>query len=164
VEWLGIEIHPDTPPGGRSVTDLFRQDDVDRMMKHLRAMGAPLGIIFSDITRISNSRLALQAGEFAEEHGRFDELHEALFQAYFSQGLDIGDQEVIMQLGRDAGLDVELLGKALQEGTYLPKLKQAQEEASRLGVTGVPTFFLGDGKALVGAQPLEVFQKILRAR
>lgn len=164
MEWLGIEIHPDTPPGGRSVTDLFKQGDVDRMMKHLRAMGVPLGIIFSDITRISNSRLALQAGEFAEEHGRFDELHEALFQAYFSQGLDIGDQEVIMELGRVVGLDVELLGKALQEGSYLPKLKQAQEEASRLGVTGVPTFFLGDGKSLVGAQPLEVFRKTLRAR
>ncbi len=134
------------------------------MVKHLRAMGAPLGIIFSDITRLSNSRLALQAGEFAKEQGRFDELHEALFQAYFSQGLDIGDQEVIMQLGRDVGLDVEMLGKALQEGNYLPKLKQAQEEASHLGVTGVPTFFLGDGKSLVGAQSLEVFRKTLRAR
>ena len=164
MEWLGIEIHPDTPPGGRPVTDLFRQEEVDRMMKHLRAMGAPLGIIFSDITRISNSRLALQAGAYAAEQGKFDELHEALFQAYFSQGLDIGDQEVIMQLGRDVGLDIDMLGQALRAGTYLLKLKQAQEEASRLGVTGVPTFFLGDRKSIVGAQPLEVFRKVLRGR
>ena len=158
---MGLEIHPDTPPGGRPVAELFRQEEVDRMMKHLRTMGAPFGIIFSDITRISNSRLALQAGEFAKEQGRFDDLHDALFQACFSQGLDIGDDEVILQIGRDVGIDVEGMKRALQDGRYLPKLDQAQQEASRLGVTGVPTFFLGDSKSIVGAQPLDVFRRTL---
>lgn len=163
MEWLGIEIHPDTPPEGMPIEQLFRPEETERMMRNLRTMGAGYGIIFSDITRISNSRLALQAAEFSREQGRFEAFHDAVLQAYFAAGLDIGDAEVIAQLGRDAGLDVPALERALAAGTYLPRLKAMQEEASRAGVDGVPTFVLGGKKTIVGAQPLEVFQKTLRS-
>lgn len=143
------------------VERMFNSADTRRMMRHLRAMGAPFGIAFTDIARISNSRLALQAAEFAKKHGGSEELHHALFQAYFSAGMDIGDREVVMQIGTDSGLDVTALELALREGTYLPNLEHARQEAARLAVTGVPTFFLGDNKRLVGAQPLEVFRKAL---
>ena len=96
------------------MTQMFRPEVTRRMMKHVRTMGAPFGIAFTDITRISNSRLALQAAEFARENGAFDAFHTALFQAYFSSGLDIGDLEVTMQIGRDVGLDGETLGTAMQ--------------------------------------------------
>ncbi len=163
MEWRGIEIHPDTPPEGLPIERMFRPEDTKRMMQNLRAMGAPFGIIFSDITRISNSRLALQAAEFSRDQGRFDAFHDALLQAYFAAGLDIGDFPVIAQLGRDVGLDIPALEKALGMGTYLPKLKQMQEEAAQAGVTGVPTFLLGARRTIVGAQPLEVFRNTLRS-
>jgi len=163
VEWLGIEIHPDTPREGVLIEQMFRPEDVDRMMQNLRSMGAPFGIIFSDITTISNSRLALQAAEFSKDQGRFDAFHDAVLQAYFAAGMDIGDREVIAQLGRDAGLDVPALEKALDEGTYLFRLNEMQDEASRAGVTGVPTFLLGPQRTIVGAQPIEVFRKTLRS-
>jgi predicted DsbA family dithiol-disulfide isomerase len=47
-------------------------------------MGAPFGLNFQKIVNISNSRLPLEAGEFAKEQGRFDQFHHAVFQAYFS--------------------------------------------------------------------------------
>jgi predicted DsbA family dithiol-disulfide isomerase len=163
VEWLGIEIHPDTPPGGVPIEQLFPSIDTGAMMKNLRAMGAPFGIIFTDITRISNSRLALQAAECSRDQGRFDAFHEAVLQAYFAAGLDIGDREVIMQLGRETGLDEQALGRALDAGTYLPRLRQMQEEASRARVTGVPTFLLGGKRTIVGAQSLEAFRNTFRS-
>ncbi len=142
---------------------MFRPEDTKGMMKNLRAMGAPFGIIFSDITRISNSRLALQAAEFSREQGRFDVFHDAVLQAYFSAGLDIGDREVISQLGRDAGLDIPALDDALEKGTYLPNLKKMQQEAAQAGVTGVPTYLLGGERTIVGVQPIEVFRNTLRS-
>ena len=163
MEWLGIEIHPDTPPEGLPIERMFRPEDTKRMMRNLRAIGAPFGIIFADITRISNSRPALQAAEFSREQGRFDAFHDAVLQAYFAAGLDIGDHEVITQLGRDAGLDIPALEKALEKGTYLPRLKQMQEEAVQAGVTGVPTFILGARRTIVGVQPFEVFRNTLRS-
>ena len=163
MEWLGIEIHPDTPPEGLPIERMFRPEDTKRMMQNLRAMGAPFGIIFSDITRISSSRLALQAAEFSRDQGRFDAFHDAVLQAYFAAGLDIGDFSVIAQLGEDAGLDIPALEKALEKGTYLPRLKQMQEEAAHAGVTGVPTFLLGGRRTIVGVQPIEVFRNTLRS-
>ena len=145
------------------MTKRLRPEDIARMMGHLRGMGAPFGITFADRPLLSNSRLALQAAEFSREHGKFAPFHAALFAAYFSHGLDIGALEVLKQLGRDAGLGSEAMANALRSGKYLPKLAEAQEESRRLGVTGVPTFFLGDKKSIVGAQPLETFRKVLRS-
>ncbi len=158
-----MEIHPETPPEGRLLTELFRARDIESMMKHIREMGTAFGIGFADRPLLSNSRPALQTAEFAREHNAFDALHAGLFSAYFSQGLDIGNLEVLSQIAHDVGLDAGALLDAIGSGAYLPKLSATQQEASRLGVTGVPTFVLESGKTIVGAQPLDVFRKALRS-
>jgi predicted DsbA family dithiol-disulfide isomerase len=163
VEWLGIEIHPEIPAEGRPLTDLFRAADIENMMTSLRITGAPFGITFTDRPFLSNSRPALQAVEFARSQGRFQEMHQAIFAAYFSQGLDIGDMEILMQLSAEAGLDPEAMKQAVLSGQYVLKLEEVRQEAGVLGLTGVPTFFIGDKKKIVGSQPLDVFRKILRS-
>ncbi len=145
------------------MTSRFRQEDIDRIMTHLRSMGAPLGITFADRPFLSNSRSALLAAEFAREEGKFNPFHESLFAAYFSHGLDIGSLDVLRQLGMDAGLDAGAMEDAIKDGRYLPRLEEAKLEASRAGVTGVPTFVLGHKKTIVGAQPLDVFRKTIRS-
>jgi predicted DsbA family dithiol-disulfide isomerase len=132
-------------------------------MGHLRTMGAQFGITFVDRPFLSNSRLALQAAEFSREQGRFDAFHEAVFAAYFSHGLDIGSPDVIEQIGRDCGLDAEAMQQAVTSGKYLFKLEEAKEDAAYHGVTGVPSFFINEKKSIIGAQPLDVFRKILRS-
>ncbi len=145
------------------MTKRFRPEDIKRMMDHLRTMGAPFGITFVDRPLLSNSRLALQAAEFAREHALFDPFHAALFAAYFSHGMDIGNIDVLALIAKDAGLDAEAMKQALQGGKYLPRLEAVKEEAAVRGVTGVPTFFIRDKKSVVGAQPLDVFRKVLRS-
>ncbi len=145
------------------MTSRFRTEDIKRIMDHLRSMGAPFGITFVDRPILSNSRLALQVAEFAREQDLFNPLHTALFAAYFSQGLDIGNIDVLAMIAKDAGLDARAMQHALQSGKYLPGLEAAKEEAAVRGVTGVPTFFIGDKKSVVGAQPLDVFRKALRS-
>jgi len=145
------------------MTKRFRPEDIKRMMEHLRSMGAPFGITFVDRPILSNSRLALQAAEFAREQKLFDPFHAALFAAYFSLGLDIGDIDVLAMIANDAGLDAGAMKQALQAGKYLPGLEAVKEEAAMRGVSGVPAFFIKDKKAVVGAQPLDVFRKALRS-
>jgi predicted DsbA family dithiol-disulfide isomerase len=141
----------------------FRPEDIKRIMENLRAMGAPFGITFVDRPLLSNSRLALQAAEFAREHDLFEPFHAALFAASFSHGLDIGDIDVLAMIAHEAGLDDEAMKRALEDGKYLPRLEAVKEEAAIRGVTGVPAFFIGDKKSVVGAQPLDVFRKALRS-
>ena len=141
----------------------FRPEDIKRIMEHLRSMGAPFGITFVDRPILSNSRLALQAAEFARDQDLFYPFHTSLFAAYFSHGLDIGNIDVLAQIAHESGLDAGAMKKALQAGQYLPGLEAAKEEAAVRVVTGVPTFFIGDKKSVVGAQPLAVFRKALRS-
>jgi predicted DsbA family dithiol-disulfide isomerase len=161
VEWIGVEIHPDTPARGRPLSELFPQPDIDRMMGHLRAMGASFGITFVDRPFLSNSRPALIAAVLAREQGRFQPVHDAIFSAYFSHGLDIGDLDVLSGIMQDAGLDAEPLKGAAASAAYASRLLQAQEEATQAGVTGVPTFVIAGRRTIVGAQPLDVFRKII---
>jgi predicted DsbA family dithiol-disulfide isomerase len=162
VEWLGFEIHPDTPQEGMLLSTMFPQLDSENMFRHLREMAAPYGITFADISRISNSRMSLEASEFAKEQGLFDQFHRALFLAYFSQGMDIGSLEVLTQIGHESGLDRDSLGRSLQTGKYLPRIENMREEATRLGVNAAPTFIIEDRDRIVGAQSIEVFRKKLR--
>jgi predicted DsbA family dithiol-disulfide isomerase len=102
VEWLGFEIHPETPREGTLLTTLFPYADVDRITQNLQTMGAPFGHYFEKIVVISNSRLSLEALEFAKEHGRFDPLLHTLFESYFSQRKDIGSVDVLTQSGKQS--------------------------------------------------------------
>ncbi len=158
-----MEIHPETPPEGTAMTSRFRTEDIKRMMEHLRTMGAPFGIAFVDRPILSNSRLALLAAEFAREQGKFQGFHEAVFATYFSHGLDIGNVDVLRQIASSIGIDADAMAGAVKSGKYLLMLEKAKEDAARLGVTGVPTFFINDKKSIVGAQSLDVFRKALRS-
>jgi predicted DsbA family dithiol-disulfide isomerase len=162
VEWLGFEIHPETPQEGMLLSTMFPQLDSQNMFRHLRDMAVPYGITFADISRISNSRMSLEASEFAKEHNMFDQFHRALFQAYFSQGMDIGNLEVLKHVGDKSGLDRDALAKALQTMKYRPTLENMRKKAARLGVTAAPTFIIEERDRIVGAQPIEVFRKKLR--
>lgn len=162
VEWLPFEIHPETPSEGTPLVKMFPRADVESMTKRLNSMGAPFGLTFQKIVNISNSRLSLEAGEFAKEHGRFDEFHKAIFTAYFSQVNDIGSVVVLKQIGKDAGLDADALEKALHTGKYRQVREDAKEEAGRLGIAAAPTFIFNGKDHIVGAQSLEVFRELLK--
>ncbi len=164
VSWLGFEIHPETPPEGMPLLTLFPRADPEAMAKRLNAMGSPFGMAFRKIVSISNSRLSLEAGEFARERGKFNEFHHAVFEEYFSHGRDIGDLGVLLDIGRSAGLDVNRLEQGLLNRTYRGALETVKNEAARLGVTAAPTFLFGDKDRIVGAQPLEVFRQRLKDR
>lgn len=163
IEWLGFEIHPETPPEGMPLIKMFPRADVDGMTRRLNSMGAPFGLTFRKIVNISNSRLSLEAGEFAKEQGRFDEFHHAVFETYFSQGKDIGDIVVLEQIGKGSGLDTAALRYALETGKYRKQLDRVKEEAAGLSVTAAPTFIINDTDRIVGAQPIEVFRERLRS-
>jgi len=142
------------------MTARFRPEDIKRMMGHLRTMAAPFGIAFADRPFLSNSRMALLAAEFAREEGRFQKFHDAVFAAYFSHGLDIGDMQVLLQIASDIGMDSDAMEAAIKSGKHLPLLEAAMEDSLRFGVTGVPTFIINEKSSIVGAQSLDAFRKM----
>jgi len=105
------------------------------------------------------SRKAHEAAEHAREEGRFEEMHVALFKAFFEGGKDIGEEEVLLEIGTIAGLDREGLRAALREDRYTRKVITDEELSHRLGVTSVPTMFVG-----LAGEPLEEWEAISGAQ
>ncbi|MEW6183350.1 MAG: DsbA family protein [Bacillota bacterium] len=162
VKWVGYELHPETPPEGKLLESIGPGFDADRMIRGLRSAGAPYGVSFSKITVIANSRLALEAGEFARDRGRFGQAHDRLFRGYFLEGQNIGAKPVIIELLKEIGLDANELDDALGRGLYTPRLQEALASGRGYGITAVPTFIVNEKQTIVGAQPYAVFQRTLQ--
>ena len=89
-----------------------------------------------------HSARALEAAAFAQQHGRFDAMHEAIFRAFFEDGRDIGEIEVLQQIGQAAGLPPHLLREALDERRHRPQVVEDEQIARNSGLSGVPLMLL----------------------
>jgi predicted DsbA family dithiol-disulfide isomerase len=157
---VSYEIHPDTPKEGVKLEDLFGPGYRERQ-RGIAARCRELGLAFQGPEVLSNSRLAVEAAEFAREAGKHPSFHRAVLAAYFGRGLDIGDPTVLGQTADEVGLDGGALADALDSGGYAGTRLAAQEEAVKLGITAVPTFIFEDGPRVVGAQQLDYFRRLL---
>ncbi len=84
------------------------------------------------------SRKALETAEFARHKGKFEAMHDALFKAFFEDGRNIGDTNVLLELAGAVGLNpVDLLG-SLEAREYAPKVLADEKLAQRLGIHAVP--------------------------
>jgi predicted DsbA family dithiol-disulfide isomerase len=126
----------------------------------MRAMAAESGIDMKRPAVIPNTRKAHEATEFAKDAGRLDEMHRALFRAYWEEERNIGLPEVLAEIAESCGLDPAALREALDDGRYTERVLEQQEWSRAVGVTGVPTFIFEDTFALAGAQEYGVFRDI----
>jgi predicted DsbA family dithiol-disulfide isomerase len=162
VERRFLEIHPETPAGGRPVSELgYSPDRWARMMENLEGMGKAEGIVFSERAFTTNSHKALLLAEAAKEEGSkvFEALNEGLFHAYFTEGRNIGDPRVLREIAQAAGIPAGRLEQAWSDAVYEERLSRDREAAARIGVTGIPTFIIDDRWVLEGAVPVETLRE-----
>ncbi len=107
-----------------------------------------------------NSRSAQELGKWAEEQGRGDQFHHAVFRAYFADGENIGDSEVLASVVRSVGLSDRKARKILESRAYKQAVDDDWNRSYRSGITAVPTFRL-DEELLVGAQPTAGLENLL---
>jgi predicted DsbA family dithiol-disulfide isomerase len=157
VTWLPFDLHPEYPAEGLPREELLRRypqalhDGVERMMAERDLPYAPPPHV------VSRTLDALRVSELARTHGRHDVLHDALMEAYWAHGEDLGDHDVLRRHAGAAGLPQDEVEDVLATDRFADTVAASTQEAVSLGVTGVPAFVL-DGRLLVlGAQPDEVF-------
>jgi predicted DsbA family dithiol-disulfide isomerase len=159
VQFSPFFLDPSTPPEGKPRRQMTSPGDPPTAMEQ-RAV--TLGISFTrGRTWTSNSHLALEAAEFAAEHGDAPRFHRAMFKAYFEDLEEIGAIETVVRIGASAGLAETELRAALTEGAYRAAVDEEIAWAQQIGVNAVPTFVLGGQYGIVGAQEAMVFEDIL---
>jgi predicted DsbA family dithiol-disulfide isomerase len=169
VEWRPFELRPDAPREGIPMERVVgRGRYTEQYLTYLDDAAARAGIRMKPRAILPNSRAALEAAEFAREAGHFEPLHRALFRAYFEDGEDIGDEEVLVRLAGECGLEAKALAEALRERRYEKLVDDKVRWAYEQNLGGVPAFIFyppgssreGDGFVLVGAQEYDVFKDI----
>jgi predicted DsbA family dithiol-disulfide isomerase len=113
------------------------------------------------IDRVPNSRRALVLGEYAREQGRFEEVHRALFRAYWAEGRDIGSDDVLLGVAAAAGLDRAEAAARLGDPDLLRIVARQTAIALENGASGVPAWAIDERVLVPGAQPHEVFERVL---
>lgn len=142
VDWRGFELHPETPRGGVRVVDYFPAARAAGMRTYMEQFAARFGIHdMGSPERIPNTWRALAKAEFARDHGRLDEFRNVAMRAHWQQGKNLEDPVDLVAIARDAGLDPEAAVAACESPRYLERVDTLREEAHRMGVTGIPTFF-----------------------
>ena len=162
VKWVHFPLHPDTPAEGKSLKELFagRNYDIDKRQAEMRARMAAEGLPYGNRTMTYNSRLAQELGSWADTQPGGEAIHDALFRAYFVDGKNIGDAEVLVEIARSVGLPEDKAREVLEKRTFKASVDADWAKSRAYGVTGVPTFVAG-GYGVVGAQPLEVLEELL---
>lgn len=164
VEWVFFPLHPETPPEGQSLATLFagRGVDLEAMYQRMKGLMDAEGLPYGRRTHTYNSRLAQELATWADTEPGGQAIHDRLYSAYFVDGRNIGDVEVLVELAGSVGLPADRTRRALEDRRGKEAVDADWALAARAGVTGVPTFVAG-GHQVVGAQPEAVLRELIRA-
>jgi predicted DsbA family dithiol-disulfide isomerase len=152
-------LHPDTPEEGTLLDDLFRGRGFDREVanRRMKSLMNAEGLPYGDRERTFNSRLAQELGKFAEQK-EHPEIHNALYRAYFVEGRNLAKREVLVDVATSVGISADEARAVLADRTMRAAVDADWARSRELGVTGVPTFVIGN-RGLVGAQPYEALEE-----
>ena len=159
IVWKSFELHPEAPAGGIPSSMFYQNNpNLKRISENAQQLAAAANLQLPDHVIYSNSRLALELGEFAEQSGKGEPFRAALFDSYFEQIQDIGDESVLLDIVEEVGLAREAAAECLSERTMKACVDLQIQEARGYGITGVPTFIIGK-YMVVGAQPYSVLKQ-----
>ena len=135
--------------------DYFGTDRLEPMRAYLDRFAGSFGITdMRHPDRLPNTRRVLAAAELARDRGRLHPFRRAAMDAYWREGLDLEDESVVRRIAGAADVDGEDAAAAMHDPRYVARIDAIRRESIEAGVTGIPTFFIGD-EVVVGCQPYE---------
>jgi len=169
VEWKSFQLNPDmkTNPNlniNQYLADVkgWNLDYAQRMNDHVTEMAAQVGLTYDfDKAVVANSFNAHRLSHLAKKHGLGDAMEEALFKAYFTDGKNIDDKEVLTELGVSIGLNADVVKQTLDSNDFADVVKHDIAEAQYLGISGVPFYVMNNKYGVSGAQAVPVFSETL---
>lgn len=168
VTWRSFLLDPGATSDGRPVNERLAEKygvslaEADAMNARVTAIAAQDGLDYHLDRAVSASTVnAHRLLHLATERGRGEELQENLFDAYFSRGVDLGEDEALVRLAVDAGLDADEVRSLLAGDAYADAVRADLAQARAYGISGVPFVVLDGRLGVSGAQPVEVFAEAL---
>lgn len=162
IHWRPFQLDPTIPPEGKDRRAYMEAkfgspEKIASIHAHITKLGGELGIPFAfDRIKVSPNTLdAHRLIRWAGEANLQGPVVEALFRAYFIDGRDLGNRDVLAGIAGGAGMDRAEITRRLATDDDKAEVRADIVASQRIGVTGVPTYILANRYGLVGAQPAE---------
>lgn len=168
-----FELDPTIPAGGVNYRDYMAQkfgpetEDSrwvsmrQALIEYGEAENIPYN--FSELRHRPNSFDAHRLVRWAQGQGKGAEAKEALFSAYFENARDIGDHDVLADVGESIGLERDIIEKLLASGADIEETREEEELFRQMGIGGVPTYIAMRRIAVQGAESAEKLAKFITA-
>ncbi len=167
IAWHPFQLDPSLPQGGMNRADYleakFGREGAVRIHVPVldAAKEAGIEIDLAAITRTPNTRDAHRLIHWAGLEGRQSAMIAALMRAYWREGRDIGDAAVLADLAAGVGLDREMIARLLASDADCDTVATREEHARSRGVRAVPTFVIANTHVIEGAQPTELWLRVI---
>ncbi len=169
LHWHAFELNPQMPADGQNLREHLAEkygttpEQSQKARQRLTAIGEELGFHFNytDDMKMVNTFKAHQLLHWAEEQGCQTALKEALFKAFFTDGLDVSDVETLADVCAGVGLSREEALAVLGDARYGQAVREDQRQWIEQGIQAVPTFVINEQYMVQGAQDAEAFGRML---
>lgn len=168
IEWHPFQLNPDMPAEGMDRREYLEtkfggKDNAAQVYGRIAdtAKAAGLNLDLDGISRTPNTIDAHRLIHWAGLEGRQTAAVSRLFRAYFEDGQDIGDRTVLLDIAEGIGLDRAMTERLINSEADVEDIRARDTHAREHGVNGVPTFVVANSHALPGAQPPELWAKVM---
>tara|TARA_R110002096_G_scaffold99024_3_gene219696 strand:+ start:60 stop:707 length:648 start_codon:yes stop_codon:yes gene_type:complete len=169
LEWQPFELNPNMPAEGQDLHEHIAEKYGSTMEQQKESQetmtdaGEELGFTFDyfEGMRMSNTFEAHVLLEYAREFGKQTELKMRLTKAFFSERKDVSDRAVLKEALLDIGLNAEEALAKLEDQEARKEVRDKEAYWQNIGVRSVPTIVFDRKSAVTGAQPIDVFKKVL---
>lgn len=168
IEWHPFQLNPDMPPTGMDRREYLEKkfggknqaiQVYSKIEQSASAIGLPID--FAAMERTPNTIDAHRLIHWAGLEDKQQLMVDALFNAYFCMGLDIGDHNVLCDVAEVIGLERGVMARLLDSNSDVTLIKDRDAHSRLMGVSAVPTFIVGNQHAIPGAQTPDVWESLI---
>ena len=163
ISYKPFQLDPTMPIGGvdrkKYIDRKFGEDTAKEVGNKIREAGKLVGIEFNyeNIIKTPNTLNSHRILKWAEKESKQEEALELLFYSYFTEGIDIGNNEELVKIAKKLGLNAKKIEKDLDSDIDIKEIELEEWSYRDLGIAGVPTYILEDNMIITGSQSSETF-------
>ena len=168
IEWHPFQLNPDMPAEGMDRRTYLEakfggKEAAAKAYAQVVAQAEKAGLTINidRMTRTPNTLDAHRLIHWAGIEGRQTFVVDLLFRAYFVEGRDIGSHEVLCDIADTAEMDAAVVGKLLETESDIEDIRARDAHSREMGIDAVPTFIVGGRHAVPGAQPPDLWVKVI---
>ena len=168
IEWQPFELNPNMPSDGQNLNEHMMEkyrmspEQLKETQKQMTnaADDVNFDFNFSDKTLMVNTFEAHILLEYAKDFGKQTELKMELMKAYFSDGKDVSDKDILKEALLEVGLNADEALSKLEDQAAIKEIRTKQDYWKGLGISSVPTIVFNRKSAVTGAQPVSVLKNV----